>query len=154
MDAFYAKCDCRTGCHLCDGTSWVSLSKVQARVHCTCGYNSLDCDVCNGMQWIKSDMLRALFSGLIPAKVLVRCSGTGCIPWRCHNCTLMPCGKCYDATRCIACDGNGWHQPREVVIGVWFMQEWFETTYDELLESFARSIAAQAASSATGTTTE
>jgi len=131
---------------LCEGDRWVKLDEVQARVRCTCGYNSLECDVCNGMQWIKTTMYAALWSGAPSGQILVRCSGRGCIPWRCHNCTLTPCGKCYDATRCISCDGNGWHEPSEVMIGVSFMSDWIESTYDVLLESFADKIAAQASS--------
>lgn len=144
---FYKKCDCTAGslCHLCDGHRWVHLNDVQARLRCTCGRHSLDCDHCNGMQWIKSDMYRALFSRKTSNNILVRCSGTGCITSRCYNCNLMPCGKCYDATRCNACDGNGWHEPRTVVIGVSFMEEWTETTYEDLLYSFAQIISESSA---------
>jgi len=137
---FYKKCSCTDGCYLCDGYNWVNLYNAQVRVRCSCGYYSLDCDLCNGMQWIKSDMYRVLFSGVPSNKILIRCTGTGCITSRCDNCNLLPCGKCYDATRCKSCDGNGWHQPSTVVIGISFMGEWTETTYEDLLDSFDRII--------------
>ena len=142
---FYKKCNCTDGCYLCDGYKWVNLQNAQARVRCSCGYYSLDCNLCNGFKWIKTDMYRVLFSGSPSNKILIRCTGTCSKYGRCDNCTLTPCGNCYDAISCNVCDRNGWYEPSTVGIGISFMGEWTETTYEDLLDSFARIISESSA---------